>query len=65
MTGRAKVVAKFESARSQFSDQPPTADDVPMTVDGRRLHSPELLIAYLAEIEAKRLASDLGHSIAS
>ena len=33
---------------------PPTADDVPVTVDGRRLDSPEAVKAWLADLAARR-----------
>ena len=64
VTRPAKIVAKFESARSQFSDQPPTSDEVPVTADGRRLDSPTLLIEFLTEIANTR-AQRATHSIAS
>jgi hypothetical protein len=35
---------------------PPTADDVTITLDGRRIDSKEKAIAWLAEIEADRAA---------
>ena len=35
---------------------PPTADDVSITVDGRRLDSKEAVLAWLAEVEADRAA---------
>jgi hypothetical protein len=36
--------------------RPPTADDVTITLDGRRIDSKEKAIAWLAEIEADRAA---------
>lgn len=33
---------------------PPTADDVPVTFDGRRLDSPESVGAWLADLAARR-----------
>ncbi len=36
---------------------PPTADDVPITRDGRRLESPEAVKAWLADLAARRLAA--------
>ncbi len=35
---------------------PPTADDVSITTDGRRLDSKEAVLEWLAEIEAERNA---------
>jgi hypothetical protein len=35
---------------------PPTADDVSITMDGRRLDTKEKALAFLAEIEAERAA---------
>ncbi len=35
-------------------DNPPTPDDVTITLDGRRIDSKEKAIAWLAEIEADR-----------
>ncbi len=36
---------------------PPTADDVPVTFDGRRLDSPEAVKAWLADLAARRTAA--------
>ena len=36
--------------------RPPTADDVTITLDGRRIDSKEKAIAWLSEIEADRAA---------
>ena len=33
---------------------PPTADDVPVTFDGRRLDSPESVTAWLADLAVRR-----------
>ena len=35
---------------------PPTADDVSITMDGRRLDTKDKVLAFLAEIEAERAA---------
>ncbi len=35
---------------------PPTADDVSVTRDGRRLDTKEAVLAFLAEVEADRAA---------
>lgn len=37
-------------------DRPRTADDVSITLDGRRLDTKEKVLAFLAEIEADRAA---------
>jgi hypothetical protein len=36
---------------------PPTADDVPVAFDGRRLDSPEAVKAWLADLAARRAAA--------
>ena len=36
--------------------QPPTDDDVSITADGRRLDTPEKVVAFLEEINAERAA---------
>jgi hypothetical protein len=38
---------------------PPTADDVPITFDGRRLDSPEAVRAWLIDLAARRAAADV------
>lgn len=38
---------------------PPTADDVPLALDGTPLDTPAKLLAYLDEINARRLAGAL------
>jgi hypothetical protein len=37
---------------------PPSADDVPVMFDGRRLESPEAVRAWLADLAARRAADD-------
>jgi len=37
--------------------EPPSDDDVPITIDGRRLDTPEKVIAFVEEINARRAAS--------
>lgn len=49
-----KLIGSCESARALAGDLPPTADDVPITRDGRRLDTPEKVIAFLREINAER-----------
>jgi len=38
--------------------RPPTADDVPIALDGTRLDTPAKLVAYLEEINAAREAAN-------
>jgi hypothetical protein len=49
-----RVIGSCESAHELAGDLPPTDDDVPITRDGRRLDTPEKVIAFLAEINAER-----------
>jgi hypothetical protein len=37
---------------------PPTVDDVPVTFDGRRLDSPDAVMAWLADLAARRAAEE-------
>ena len=48
------MIGSCESARELAGDLPPTDDDVPIARDGRRLDTPEKVIAFLAEINAER-----------
>ena len=55
----SKLIGSCESARELAGDLPPTADDVPITRDGRRLDTPDKVIAdkviaFLREINAER-----------
>jgi len=47
------VTKRWESARELFGDAPPTEDDVPIARDGRRLDTPEKLLAFLEEIRSE------------
>ena len=47
------VIGSCESARELAGDLPTTDDDVPITREGRRLDTPEKVIAFLAEINAE------------
>lgn len=40
---------------------PSTADDVSITVDGRRLDSKEAVVAWLADVDADRAAGRFVH----
>jgi hypothetical protein len=52
------VVGRCKSARELAGHEPPTDDDVSITIDGRRLDTPEKLIAFLHEINAQREAEE-------
>jgi hypothetical protein len=57
MVDRADVVRSWRSAKDLAGNEPPSDDDVPITVDGRRLDTPEKVVAFLEEINARRTAS--------
>ena len=49
------------SVEELFADAgPPTDDDVSITSDGRRLNSPDKVIAFLEEINQKRRLASRG-----
>ena len=50
----AEVVGRVGSARELAGTRPPTDDDVMITRDGRLLDTPEKVIAFLEEINARR-----------
>jgi hypothetical protein len=51
----AQIVLTAEEWLERMKDAaPPTADDVSDLWDGRRLDSREAMMAWLAEVEAKR-----------
>ena len=52
-----KVAGHSESARDLAGDRSPTDDDVPVTLDGRRLDTPEKVLAFPEKINAKRAAT--------
>lgn len=56
MTGRTDVVRTWPSAEAIAGSDPPTDDDVSITIDGRRLDTPEKVIAFIEEINAERAA---------
>jgi hypothetical protein len=53
----ARSVGRCESARDLAGDRPPTDGDVSITRDGRRLDTPDKVIAFLDEINAKRTSA--------
>ena len=56
MVSRTDVVRSWRSAKEIAGTRPPTDDDVSITADGRRLDTPEKLIAFVDEINAQRAA---------
>ena len=59
MADRTAIVRSWATARSSWGTNPRTDDEVPVTADGRRLDTPEKVIAFLEEINAKRAAQQL------
>ena len=53
MSVEGAVTKRWASARDLFGDAPPTEDDVPTARDGRRLDTPEKVLAFLEEISAE------------
>ena len=50
-----KPVANLEQVAEELKGAPPaTGDDVPEDLQGRRLDSPEKVLAWLAEVNAAR-----------
>ena len=59
--GVATEVVRRWTVEEFFRDAgPPTDDDVPIALDGRRLDTPEKVIAYLEEINRNRVAAQRG-----
>lgn len=51
----AQPVLTVEELIERLCDaDPPTEDDVSVTLDGRRLDSPEAVRAWLADLDARR-----------
>ena len=50
----ARVVRRWTIEEFFRDAGPPTDDDVPIALDGRRLDTPEKVIAYLDEINRNR-----------
>jgi len=56
--GVAKQVVRRWTVEEFFANtDPPADDDVPITLDGRRLDTPEKVIAYVEEINRNRAAA--------
>lgn len=51
-----KLLGRWTAEEFFAGMRPPTSDDVPIALDGTRLDTPEKLIAYLDEINARREA---------
>ena len=66
ITGEYRGVVAAQPVRSWtveefFGDAgPPTDDDVPIALDGRVLDTPAKVIAFIDEINARRVAADHG-----
>ena len=52
------IVGRCDSARDLAGTEPPTDDDVSITLDGRRLDTPDKVIAFIQEINAQRAIED-------
>lgn len=52
MTGKLLPITLDEIQTVLADADPPTADDVSGTLDGRRLDSKEAVLAWIAEVEA-------------
>jgi hypothetical protein len=57
MVDRTDVVRSWPNAGDLAGHEPPSDDDVPITIDGRRLDTPQKVIAFIEEINARRAAS--------
>ncbi|MFM7095574.1 MAG: hypothetical protein ACKOYL_13630 [Actinomycetota bacterium] len=53
MTGGA-MKRHWDSAKELVGTEPPTADDVPITLDGERLDSPEKVREFIDTLNANR-----------
>lgn len=53
---RTDVVRSSPSAKEIAGTKRPTEDDVPITLDSRRLDTPEKVIAFVHEINEQRAA---------
>ena len=56
---RTAVVRSWPNAKEIAGNEPPTDDEVSITADGRRLDTPEKVIAFLEEINAERAVRQL------
>lgn len=53
---RSELKRHWASARELVGTEAPTVDDVPITLDGERLDSPEKVRAFLDQLNAARNA---------
>lgn len=60
MSGKVLPISIDELQTALEQADPPTPDDVSITVDGRRLDSKDAVLAWCAEIEANIAAGRLG-----
>jgi hypothetical protein len=58
IVSRTNVVRSWRSAKEIAGTEPPTDDDVPITLAGRRLDTPEKVLAFINEINEQRAAKD-------
>lgn len=58
MVSRTDTVRSWRSARDLVGVAPPADDDVSITIDGRRLDTPEKVIAFIDEVNERRSAED-------
>lgn len=56
MVSRTDVVHSWPNATELARMKPPTDEDVSITLDGRRLDTPQKVIALIDEINAQRAA---------
>lgn len=54
MVSHTQIVRSWRTAKEIAGTNPPTDDDVSITVDGVRLDTPEKVIAFIDEINAQR-----------
>lgn len=59
MAGKVLPITLEEMQAGLKDAPPPTADDVSVTLDGRRLDSKEAVLAWLADVEADLAAGRL------
>jgi len=58
MADQAEVIPELDVAAMVAEMGRPTADDVPIALDGTRLDTPSKVIAYLVQINTARNASN-------
>jgi hypothetical protein len=58
VTERAEQIPELDVASMVADMRPPTDDDFPTALDGAPLDTPERVIAYIREINARRHAAE-------